>query len=85
MNQRHETPSDESENNINPKIGSGFKGKRRKGVRFEAKRRRRIGAPKCITTPIKSHPKDKYIAVRNKDESETDFNLLYKLPQKEKK
>ena len=38
MNQRHETPSDESENDIIPKIGSGFKGKRRKGVRFQPKK-----------------------------------------------
>ena len=85
MNQRQETPSDESKNNINPKIGSGFKGKRQKAARFRARRRRRIDAPKYITTPINTHPKEKYIAVRNKDESETDFNLLYKLPQKEKK
>ena len=81
MNQRQETTSDELENDINPKIGGGFKGKRRKDVRFEAKSRHCIGVPKCIAH-IDCHPKEKYIAVRNKNESETDFNLSYKLPPK---
>ena len=85
MNQRQEPPSDESENNINPKVGSGFKGKRQEAARFWARRRHSIGTPKCITTPINTYTKEKYIAVRNKDKSETDFNLSYKLPQKKNK
>lgn len=81
-NQRHETPSDESENDINPKIESGLKWKRRKGVRFQARRRCCIGAPKHITTHINGCPKDKYIAVNNKGESETDLTFSCQPPKK---
>ena len=80
MNQRHETPSDKSESNINPKTGGGFKGKKQKGVRFWARRTCSIGPPKHITTHINSRPKDKYVSVRNKDESKTDSNFSCQIP-----
>ena len=70
MNQRHETPSDKSENDINLKIGSGLKGKRWKGIRFKPIKRHGIAALKCITTHINDCPSNKYVVVRNKDESE---------------
>ena len=38
MNQRYETLSDASKNDMNPKIGSGFKRKRLRDIRFNPKK-----------------------------------------------
>ena len=68
MDQKHEIPFDESKNDINPKIGSGFKGKRQKGNKFYQKIHG-IGAPKYITTNRNGLQKDKYVAARSKNKS----------------
>ena len=56
-----------------------------KALGFSQKKRCGIPAPKRITTHLNGHPKDKYVAVRKKDEVEIDSSFSCQLPPKNNK